>query len=115
MLEGHTRLFLAKALLTTYLDDALSTFYDSSFNTASRVPRAQPIIYQMHIPKPTTDGDPEPADEASLHRATELRIAAEREAVNSVKVCEPATMPAMREKAKDSVREDFCTLHRSIG
>ncbi len=35
-LEDHTRLFLALAHTTSYLDDMLCSFYDASLNTASR-------------------------------------------------------------------------------
>ncbi len=35
-LKDHTRLFLLLAHTTSYLDDALCTFYDASLNTASR-------------------------------------------------------------------------------
>ncbi|KAL0151228.1 hypothetical protein M9458_053419, partial [Cirrhinus mrigala] len=47
-----------------------------------------------HMPKPTADGEPELAatDEPSPHGVTELLVM-------SVQMCEPATMPATREKA----------------
>lgn len=37
-LEGHTRLFLVLANLSSYPDDALYAFYDASLNSAYRAP-----------------------------------------------------------------------------
>ncbi len=61
------------------------------------------------MPEHTADRELEPTttDEPSPHGATELRIAAEPELLmTSVKVCEPATTPATREKAADGVSVD---------
>ncbi|XP_058614728.1 uncharacterized protein LOC131529176 [Onychostoma macrolepis] len=40
-LEGHTKLFLVLASLTTYPDDALCAFYDASLNIAYRAPSSE--------------------------------------------------------------------------
>ncbi len=40
-LEGHTRLFLVLASLTTYPDNALCEFYDASLNIAYRAPSSE--------------------------------------------------------------------------
>uniref|UniRef100_A0A671M6G2 Voltage-dependent L-type calcium channel subunit beta-4 n=1 Tax=Sinocyclocheilus anshuiensis TaxID=1608454 RepID=A0A671M6G2_9TELE len=40
-LEDHIRLFLALAELTSYPDDALCAFYDTSLNTACRAPSSE--------------------------------------------------------------------------
>ncbi len=40
-LEGHTRLFLVLASLTTYPDDARYTFYDASLKIACRAPSSK--------------------------------------------------------------------------
>ncbi|KAL0186293.1 hypothetical protein M9458_017963, partial [Cirrhinus mrigala] len=37
-LEGHTRLFLVLASLTSYLDDSLCAFYNASLTTTCRAP-----------------------------------------------------------------------------
>ncbi|KTF95575.1 hypothetical protein cypCar_00029456 [Cyprinus carpio] len=122
-LKGHTRLFLAEAQLTTYLDDVLCAFYDASLNTVCRAPFSVPHRFSglsatpdpepsppsprcaECMPEPTADGDPEPAatDELSLERATEQSIAAEPEAVTSVKVCESAVVPGTRERTAGCV------------
>ncbi len=65
-------------------------------------------------PEPTDDGVPEPAatDEPSANGATELRIAAEPELfMTSDQVQEPATIPAMREKAVDSESAERSSAH----
>ncbi len=66
------------------------------------------------MPEPTADGEPEPAatDEPSPHGATELRIAVEPELqMMSVKVCELATTPALRENAMDGVSAERSSAH----
>ncbi len=40
-LEGHTRLFLVLANLSSYPDDALCAFYDASLNIAYRAPSSE--------------------------------------------------------------------------
>ncbi len=69
-------------------------------------PSAQPPSPRCseRMPEPTADGEPKPAatDEPSPHRATVLRSDAEPEPLTSVKVREPATVPATWENATDS-------------
>ncbi len=68
-------------------------------------------------PEPTDDGEPEPAatDEPSHLGATELRIAAEPELrVTSDRVREPATTPAMREKAMASEIAERSSTHCTL-
>ncbi|KAL0159366.1 hypothetical protein M9458_043091, partial [Cirrhinus mrigala] len=97
-LEDHIRLFLVLANHTSYPDDALYLFYDTSFNTSKAlssedVPQESFAAFVEWIlpdplPKPTADRKPELAEttEPPPHGAPKPRIAAEL--VMSVQVCE---------------------------
>ncbi len=88
----------------------VSTEDDLARSTPDPVPSPPSPRCVERMPEPTADGEPEPTatDEPSPHGVTDLTIAAEPELqMTSVKVCEPATMPALREPAVDGVSAEW--------
>ncbi len=74
-------------------------------STSDPVPSPPSPRCAERMPEPTTDLEPEPSvnDEQSLHGATEPRTAEQELLMTSVKVREPATTSASRERAMDGV------------